>query len=711
MITPAERLLALVLLLILAGSSMTLGTAAQVAPGQRDSWPTGGWTTAAPETQGMDAALLAAVDERVPPELPLLSGLVVVRGGDIVFERYDGQTADVPVHLWSLTKSVTTMAVGMAIDEGLLRLDQTLGELIPERIPAGADPRTASVTVDNLLTMTSGWVWDSSTDFMHLDDAPDWAARTLGLPMACDPGTCYEYNSGNAHLASVILQKVTGQTEADYLQGRLFDPLGISRPTWRQSPQGETAGAFGLELNPRNVAKLGYLYLNQGVWDGQQIVPAAWVATSTTQHSGGTSAAGANLGTAAYGYFWWVTEIAGSPAYFGLGYGSQMLYVVPGLDLIAVGLVAAPNVELQQNPRPIIEELIVPAALAGPSADQAALGAAQPVASPAAEAAAPRPALPAATPIAAGGRVFALTGGGGFPEGIAYDEETGDFYVGSIIDGTIYRGNVETDTVEVFLPGQPGRVAIGLALDEGGRLFVAGGETGAVAVYDTATGQRLLDVANGLAPNTFLNDVAVSPTGDAYLTDSFNPTLYRIPASAIPAGPGTPAPVPTTDTLEIAVDFTTTGFDLVQPGFNANGIAATPDGRYLLLVQTNTGALYRVDPAAGETIQVDLGEGSLPGADGVELDGQTLYVVGEGQITLVALAADYASGTVGASFSDPSFATPTTIARFDGCLLVVNSQFDALQGQPELPFTVSSVRIPESSVSAATATPVARASC
>ena len=314
-------------------------------------------------------------------------------------------------------------------------------------------------------------------------------------------------------------------------------------------------------------------------------------------------------------------------------------------------------------------------------------------------------ALPAATPMTGGGRLFALPAGGGFPEGVAYDEATGDFYVGSSVDGTIYRGNVETGTVEVFLPGQPGRVALGLALDDSGRLFVAGGGTGTVAVYDTATGQQLLEVANGLAPNTFLNDIATSPAGVAYITDSFNPLLYRIVATAIPPGLGTPALVPTTDTLEVFVDFTTTGFDLVQTGFNANGIVATPDGRYLLLVQTNTGNLFRVDTATGETIQVDLGEGSLSAGDGLELDGQTLYVVREGQITIVTLAADFASGSVGASFSDPSFASPTTIARFDGCLLVVNSQFGALQGQPQLPFTVSSVPIPE--VDQAPATPAA----
>ena len=700
--------LILALVLLLTTSATIPQVTAQVAPTERASWPTAGWRTAAPEAQGMDPALLAALDERIPAELSLLSALVVVRGGEIVFERYYGQTADEPIHLWSVTKSITDMAVGLAIEDGLLRLDQTLGELIPERIPESADPRTATVTVEHLLTMTSGWEWESTTDFLHLDDAPDWAARTLGLPMACDPGTCYAYNSGGAHLLSVILQKVTGQTEADYVQERLFDPLGISRPTSRQSPQGETAGAFGLELNARAAAKLGYLYLNQGVWDGQQLVSAEWVATSTTQHSSGTNADGTNFGNAGYGYLWWVDEIAGYPAYFALGYGAQVLYVVPGLDLVAVALIAQPDAERQQDPIPLIEDVIVPAALVGRSGVTGEV--------PAVAQASPVPTVPptaariaAATPIA-GGRIFALPGGGGFPDGIAFDAATGDFYTGSIIDGTLYRGNVVRGTVEVFVPGSPGRVAVGLALDGRGHLFVAGGQTGAVAVYDTETSQLLLEAANGLAPNTFLNDIAVSATGDASITDSFNPLLWRIPASALPADPGTPTPDPTT-TLEPFVDFTTAGFDLAQPGLNANGIVTTPDGRYLLVVQTNTGNLYRIDATAGEMIQVDLGGGSLPGGDGIDLDGQTLYVVREGQITSVALVADFASGTIGASFTDPSFASPTTSERVDGCLLVVNSQVDALQGQPEWPFTVSSVPIPELATGSATATPVLPARC
>jgi Cu-Zn family superoxide dismutase len=722
MFTRAVVRLLLVLLVLLTGSSV-LPAAAQIAPADRASWPTAEWRTAAPESQGMDLSLLDAADARIRAEQPYITSLLVVRGGDLVFEQYyGGFAATETTQLWSATKSVTSTIVGIAIDEGLLTLDQTVGELLPDRIPAEADPRAATVTVRQLLTMTSGFAWTSNTDYQFAYDAVDQTARTLGLPFACDPGTCYEYNSGNVQVLSSIIQALTGQTLAAYAQSRLFDPLGIAPPVWDVSVTGETLGAVGLHLTSRDVAKLGFLLLNGGVWDGQQVISGAWVTAATSVQSSGVNAAGVSVGgdNTGYGYLWWTNTTLGLPGYHAIGLGAQVLYVLPTLDLVAVATTsnAIPNevpIDQQQDPLAIIEELVVPAAT-GPVADPGSSAAqvatpdvteAPTVAAtlpPATAAPVSQAALPAATP-AGTGRVFALPGETVFPEGIAYDEATGDFYVGSTIDGTIYRGNVATGTVEVFLPGGPGRVALSLALDTAGRLYVAGGETGAVTVYDTGTRQLLFEDANGLAPNTFLNDVAVSPTGDAYVTDSFNPTLLRIPAAAIPSGPGTPASAPTTDALEVFVDFTTTGFDLVQPGFNANGIVATPDGGYLLLVQTNTGSLYRIDVATGETIQVDLGGANLPGGDGLELDGQTLYVVGEGQVTVIVLGADFDSGTVEASVGDPTFATPSDIARVDGCLLVVNSQLDALQGQPQLPFTVFSVPIPN----AGAATPVATA--
>jgi Cu-Zn family superoxide dismutase len=331
---------------------------------------------------------------------------------------------------------------------------------------------------------------------------------------------------------------------------------------------------------------------------------------------------------------------------------------------------------------------------------------------------APSPtALPASTPVAAatpiaGGRVFALSGGGGFPEGIAYDAGSGDFYTGSAVDGTIYRGNVRSGDIGALLPGRPGLVAFGLALDGRGHLFVAGGDTGFVAVYDVASRRLLAEFSNGLAPNTFLNDVAITPDGDAYITDSFNPILWRIPATALASAVATPGAAPAAGPLQIFLDLSGNPLFL-SAGFNANGIVETPDGAYLLVVRSNTGALYRIDIGSGEVRQVDLGGAVLSGGSGLALDGQTLFVItgetaGTGDaITPVTLAADFASGVVGASVTDPTFAAPTSLARFDGCALVVNSQLDRIDADPSLPFTVSSVPVPVTGG----ATPVAPGAC
>ena len=365
----ASRLVRGFLILLLTSGAGLRAASAQVAPGDRAYWPTMEWQTAQPAGQGMDAAFLGAADSRIRLSQPYVTSLLVVRGGDLVFEQYYGGFAAADTtQVWSATKSFTTTLVGIAIDERLISLDQTVGELIPDRIPAGADPRAANVTVRQLLTMTSGFAWTSSTDFLAAFDPVDQTARTLGLPFACDPGTCYEYNSGNVQVLSAIMQSVTGQTLAEYAQPRLFDPLGIAPPAWDVAVTGETLGAVGLHLTSRDFAKLGFLYLNRGVWDGEQVVSEAWVDLATSIQGSGVSPSGVSLGQGitGYGALWWITNIAGHTAYFALGVGSQMLYVVPSLDLVIVVTVsnAIPYevpISQQQYPKQIIEELIVPA--------------------------------------------------------------------------------------------------------------------------------------------------------------------------------------------------------------------------------------------------------------------------------------------------------------------------------------------------------------
>ena len=287
-----------------------------------------------------------------------------------------------------------------------------------------------------------------------------------------------------------------------------------------------------------------------------------------------------------------------------------------------------------------------------------------------------------------GAKIYPLQGDQVYPEGIALQASTDNFYVGSTTDGTIFRGNVKKRNTEVFLPpGGDGRTTvIGMKVDEEGRLFVAGGDTGKLFVYDTNTRELVNAFDNG-EEMTFVNDVTLAPDGSAYFTDSLQPQLYRLS----PDGAGS-------YDFEVFLNFEGTEF-AYEPGFNANGIAATGDGRYLIVVQSNTGELFRIDTVTKDVREIDLGGAALTNGDGLLLEGRTLYVVRNQQelVVRVALSEDYLTGAADEGFTDRSFQYPTTIARSGKRLLTVNSQFDARNTgtPPELPFNVSSVKIPK----------------
>jgi hypothetical protein len=247
------------------------------------------------------------------------------------------------------------------------------------------------------------------------------------------------------------------------------------------------------------------------------------------------------------------------------------------------------------------------------------------------------------------------------PEGIAIGPGS-TFYVGSIPTGSIYRGDLSTGAGDVFIE-QDDRAAIGLALDDNNRLFVAGGPTGGAFVYDATTGADIAQYTFAEAP-TFVNDVVVTQTG-AYFTDSQRAALYRIPIAE-------------TGELGAAETIPLTGDFQLQSGFNANGIDATPNGRWLVIVQSNTGKLFRVDPTTGETTELVLANGeSVPQGDGILLDGKTLYVVQNfaNVIAVVAVDSSLTSGRVVTRFTDERFDVPTTIDDFGRRLYAVNARF------------------------------------
>jgi len=276
-----------------------------------------------------------------------------------------------------------------------------------------------------------------------------------------------------------------------------------------------------------------------------------------------------------------------------------------------------------------------------------------------------------------------------YPEGIAARGDT--FYVGSTTDGTVYRGDLRSPTATPFLPGgADGRTsAVGMKVD-GRTLFVAGGATGRVFAYDVRTGELTgsWQVEQTGAP-TFLNDIAISPRGDVYVTDSLRPALYRIERSDRSTSD--------VETLPTFLDFTGTALTYA-PGFNVNGIVVSPDGRYAVVAQSNTATLFRVGLTDRSVQPVDLGGMTVAG-DGLVLTGRTLYAVERqgdvGYVVTITLDRRLTSGTVVSRTTDPGFDDPTTTALVGGSLLVVNSQFgERSAGEVPGPFTVSRIRAP-----------------
>lgn len=253
------------------------------------------------------------------------------------------------------------------------------------------------------------------------------------------------------------------------------------------------------------------------------------------------------------------------------------------------------------------------------------------------------------------------------PEGISIGRGT-TFYVGSIPTGAVYRGDLRTGEGSVLVAGATGRAAIGVEYERG-LLYVAGGPTGKAFVYDARTGAlvRELQLAQppaGTTSPSFVNDVVVTRRA-AYFTDSNRAVLYRLPRAAN----GTPAA--SAHVVPLSGDFQ------LGPGFNLNGIDATPNGKTLVVVKSSTGELFRVDPATGVTRKIDLGGATVVNGDGLLLHGRTLYVVQNrsNQIAVVRLDHDLGSGTVVRTITDDDFDVPTTIDQLGSKLYAVNARF------------------------------------
>ena len=358
------------------------------------SWPTSSWPRATPESQSLSAVRLDSLDAEIKAgAFGNVDRMVVIKGGRLVFDgRYArdyreisrGRTGPLgcgegctdpswmhefnyyhpnwhpyyqgrDVHsLQSVTKSIAATAIGIALGRGDMKsLDQPVLHFFPTLNPQSPtlnpqspilnnnrqspDPRLRRSTVRDVLTMRSGIEWheqdrplDDTNTTVQLEKSRDWIAFTLAQPMDAEPGTKWAYNSGGSMLLSGIVKSATGQHIDEYARQHLFQPLGIKEFHWKKTPTGHPDTEGGLYLSALDLAKIGYLYLHDGIWDGRRVLPAGWVKDATTHHAKTTSPAWD------YGYQWWLTTRGDVDVWAGRGFGGQYLVVIPSRDIVGV---------------------------------------------------------------------------------------------------------------------------------------------------------------------------------------------------------------------------------------------------------------------------------------------------------------------------------------------------------------------------------------
>ncbi len=352
----------------------------ETATAQSAPFPTTGWATSTPSKEGLDVAPLREFHERIRNgDFGNIDRLVVIKNGYLVMsQRYPRDYRDIsrgyrgalgcgaescddtaavhqynyyhpdyhPFHLGqdvhtlqSVTKSIAATMIGAAIHDGLISgTDANLLTFFSDYDLSSVERRLHSATLADLLTMRSGIEWheqdrpfDSTNTTLQLEESEDWVQFTLDQPMDADPGVKWVYNSGGSHLMSAIIRKATGLTIDRFAEQRVFGPLGITNYHWKKTPAGLPDTEGGLYLEAEQLAKIGYLYLHDGVWEGKRLLEEGWVEAATARQVEAVNSRGWG-----YGYQWWRTDQEGVEVWSGLGFGGQYLFVLPNQDLIGV---------------------------------------------------------------------------------------------------------------------------------------------------------------------------------------------------------------------------------------------------------------------------------------------------------------------------------------------------------------------------------------
>ena len=307
----------------------------QLKTPEPDYWPITTWKGSSPEEQGLSAQKLQEMDDFVNTYLSnYVDSILVIRNGYLVYESYPSSFYDEndAHHIYSCTKVFTSALIGIAIEEGLIgSIDDHVLDYFPEKNFDNMDSRKESITIRQLLTMTSGIEWWDQINYYEMVGTVDWIQYILDQPMEHQPGAVWNYNTGCSHLLSAILDRITSNGTRDYLETKIFDPLNITNYSWMVDNQGIPIGGTLLYLTPRDMAKFGFLYLHNGYWNDAQLVPSEWITESTTSFMNTEFDQGHGSG---YGYQWWIYNWLNS--YTARGSYEQYITNIPDLNMIVI---------------------------------------------------------------------------------------------------------------------------------------------------------------------------------------------------------------------------------------------------------------------------------------------------------------------------------------------------------------------------------------
>ncbi|MBD3252719.1 serine hydrolase [Candidatus Pacearchaeota archaeon] len=292
---------------------------------------TASWDFSTPEAQGMDSQILEEGISSLESE-PYLYSILIIRHDTIVLERYfKGSAADHSNNIHSASKSFYPALVAIAIEEGYISgVNQKVSEIVPDYFSDfSPNNKKRDITIKHLMTMTMGLRWEEDVTEYEIERKNNWVQEVLNLRLDYDPGEHFEYSTGSPHILSAVITEATGMSTCEFAHNNLFKPLNITAEHWGRDPQDIYSGGYNFYITPREMARFGLLYLHNGEWNGEQVIPQ-WMVEESVQPYNRVDR------TYDYGYYWWLRQISGYDVYIAWGWGGQFIHVIPELDIVFV---------------------------------------------------------------------------------------------------------------------------------------------------------------------------------------------------------------------------------------------------------------------------------------------------------------------------------------------------------------------------------------